>query len=165
MTMDEATLRELGTRYDLATLRARALREPVRPVHGFNAAMLKVDGWRVSLTEALHRADERPWHRVVFDATDAPEVRVMIDTVECETPPEALEVLLEILAGNQLARLDEGPPALGFAVFRHPPDAPPAIFLARENLCISVISFGSRPTPVEPWAERVVRMLPTPPRT
>lgn len=164
MNMDEATLRELGSRYDLAGLRARTPREPMRPVRGFNAAALQVDGWRVSLTETLHRADERPWQRVVFDAIDAPGARVMLDTVECATPSDALDCLFERLAGNQLARLDEGPPALGFAVFQHPAGAPPAIFFARDNLCIAVASFGSRPVAVEPWAERVVQMLSTAPR-
>jgi len=165
MNMDEATLKELGTRYDLAGLRASTPREPVRPVRGFNAAALQVEGWRVSLTETLRRTDERPWERVVFDAVDAPAMRVMIDTVECATPSEALDCLFERLAGNQLARLDEGPAALGFAVFQHPAGAPPAVFFARDNLCITVASFGSRPVAVEPWAERVVRMLSTAPRS
>jgi len=164
MNMDEATLKELGTRYDLASLRARAPSEAVTPVHGFNAAAQQVEGWRVSLTETLRRADARPWQRVVFDAVDAPGMRVMVDTVECVTPSEALDCLFERLAGNQLARLDEGPPALGFAVFQHPAGVPPAIFFARDNLCIAVASFGSRPVAVEPWAERVVRMLSTLPR-
>ena len=160
--MDEATLRELGTRYDLASLRARAPRESVAPPSGFSAATQQVEGWHVSLVETLRRADERPWQRAVFDSVESPATRVMIETVECASPSEALDCLLERLAGNQLARLEEGPPTLGFAVFQHPPGVPPAIFFARGNLCITVASFGSRPAEVQTWAERVVRMLSVP---
>jgi len=162
--MDEATLKELGTRYDLAQLRARVPREAAAPVRAFNAAALRVDGWRVSVTEALRAANDRPWQRVVFDAVEAPGMRVLIDVVECASASEALDELLERLAGNQLARLEDGPPQLGFAVFQHPPAAPPAIFFARNNLCIAVVSFGSRPAEVLPWAERVVLALSSHPR-
>jgi hypothetical protein len=70
-----------------------------------------------------------------------------------------MEELLERLAGNQLARLDEGPRELGFAVFQHPAGVPPAIFFARDNMCITVASFGSQPAGVIPWAERLVQAL------
>ncbi len=161
MTMDAATLKELGTRYDLAGLRARVPREPVELYRGFDAAKLQVEGWHVSLVETLRRADSRPWRRAVFDAAEAAGMRVMIDVIECASPSESLDCLLEVLAGNQLARLEDGPASLGFAAFRHPDGAPPAIFFARNNLCVTVASFGSRPAPVEPWAERVVQMLAT----
>ncbi len=157
--MDEATLKELGTRYDLAQLRARVPREAVPAARPFNAAALRMDGWRVSVTETLRAASERPWHRVVFDAVESPAMRVLIDAIECASPSEALDELLERLAGNQLARLDEGPPHLGFAVFQHPAAAPPAIFFARNTLCIAVVSFGSRPAQVLAWAERVAQAL------
>ncbi|MCL4799057.1 MAG: hypothetical protein KJ025_05675 [Burkholderiales bacterium] len=151
--MDEAALKELGTRYDLAALRARVPREAPQ-LRAFDAAALQVDGWRVSVSETLRTASGRPWRRVVFDALDAPAMRVLIDVVECASPAEALDELLERLAGNQLARLDDGPPQLGFAAFQHPAAAPPAIFFALNNLCIAVASFGSRRAEVLPWAER-----------
>jgi hypothetical protein len=111
------------------------------------------------MTETLRAADERPWLRVVFDALETPMMRVLIDVEECASPREAVEALLERLAGNQLARLDDGPPELGFAVFQHPAGAPPAIHLARDNLCITVASFGARPAAVTQWAERMTQSL------
>jgi hypothetical protein len=157
--MDEATLKELGTRYDLAQLRARVPREAVPAVRPFEAAALQMDGWRVSVTETLRAANERRWQRVVLDAVESPAMRVLIDVIECASPSEALDELLERLAGNQLTRLDDGPPHLGFAAFQHPAAAPPAIFFAWNNLCIAVVSFGSRAAEVLPWAERVVQVL------
>jgi hypothetical protein len=156
--MDEATLKELASRYDLAALRSRVPRETVQSP-GVDPAQQRADGWRLSMAETLRRADARPWRRAVFDAIEAPDMRVMIDTVECTTPAEALDCLLEHLAGNQLARLEEGPADLGFAVFQHPAAAPPALFFARDNLCVAVASFGARPVPVEPWARRLVQAL------
>jgi len=162
--MDAATLTELGTRYDLAQLRARLPRGIAAPVHAFDAAVVRADGWRTSVVEALRTATDRPWQRVVFDAVETPAMRVLVDVVECSSPDEALDELLERLAGNQLAKLEEGPQGLGFAAFQHPPFAPPAVFFARDNLCISVVSFGSRPVQVLTWAERLVQALAKTPR-
>jgi hypothetical protein len=157
--MDETTLRELGTRYDIPRLRALVPREPSVAVRSFDTARLRMEGWRASMTEVLPSADARIRQRFVFDALEAPSIRVAIEVSECASPQDALEALLEVLAGNQLARLEDGPSHLGFVSFQHPPGAPPAIFFARDNLCISLTSFGSRAAELSSWAEQVSRAL------
>jgi hypothetical protein len=156
--MEESVLRELGTRYDIQALRTRVPRGAPE-TRGFDPAIIRADGWRSSMREALRDGAGRPHARVVFDLIEAPDARVLIDVIECSTPADALDALLEQLAGNQLASLPEGPSELGFAVFEHPPPAPPAVFFARGNLCIAVVSFGSRPTDVSSWARRLVDEL------
>jgi hypothetical protein len=95
----------------------------------------------------------------VFEATERPAARVLIDVTECSSPLDALDALLERLAGNQLAVLPKGPSELGFAAYQHPDDAPPAVFFARSNLFIAVVSFGSIPSAVLPWADMVVQAM------
>lgn len=159
MMMDESVLRELGTRYDIESLRARVPKDAGREARGFDPQVVRTDGWRVSMREALRDGAGRPHTRVVFDANEAPDERVLVEVIECSSPADALDALLERLAGNQLARLPEGPAQFGFAVYEHPAEAPPAIFFARDNVCVTVASFGSRATPVQDWAERVVEAL------
>ena len=157
MNMEQAILEELATRYDISSLRARVPKEVGREVHGFSPQVIRADGWRLSMAEELRDGDDRPIARVVFDAIEEPAERVLVDVVECPTSRDALDALLERLAGNQLASLPEGPADLGFAAYEHPEGAPPAVFFARDNLCVTVASFGSRSTPVRVWADRVVR--------
>jgi hypothetical protein len=159
MMMDESILRELGTRYDIESLRARVPKEIEREVRGFDPQVVQTDGWRVSMRESLRDGAGRPHTRVVFDANEAPDERLLVEVIECSSPADALDALLERLAGNQLTRLPEGPVELGFAVYEHPAEAPPAMFFARDNVCVIIASFGSRPTPVRDWAERVVEAI------
>lgn len=154
--MDEQTLKELGTRYDLDRLRARLPRTGVS-ISGLAPERLELDGWRVSLAETL-RGTQNVIRRAVFDAEDVRQ-RVLVDIEECPSPPAALDALLVRLAGNQLARLDEGPEGLGFVSFQHPPGVPAAVFFAHDNLCVAVVSFGSRAASLVPWLKLLTQAL------
>jgi hypothetical protein len=118
-----------------------------------------VEGSRRSSREILAETTGRVVRRTIWDAPTARDLRIAVDVVECDTAREAIVALVDRLEWNQLARVPEGPPGLGVASFMHPENVPPAVFFARANLCISVVSFASRPSAVVPVAERIDRRL------
>jgi hypothetical protein len=95
----------------------------------------------------------------VWDSPDSRALRVLVDVVESNSAAEAVEVLVERLEWNQLARVAERPSGLGDVAFVHPDGVPPAVFFTRGNLSVTVVSFGHEPLSVQPWAERFDRRL------
>jgi hypothetical protein len=122
-------------------------------------------GWRRSSRETLPEPAERVVRRTVWDDPAGPDARLLVDVVECPSAREAVSALIDRLEWNELARLPQGPRDLGVASFVHPEGAPPAVFFARANLCVAVVSFARRPAPVLPVAGRLDRRLAAPPPT
>jgi hypothetical protein len=142
-------------RYDIEALRRRIPVDRAELFLGFVPWPEDCDGWRRSVREPLAETPGRAVLRTVWDDPDDREARVLIDVVESTSPFEAIEALVDRLVWNQLARLPEGPRGLGDAAFAHPEGAPPALFFARGNLCVPVVSFGRRSVDVGPWAYRL----------
>jgi hypothetical protein len=118
-----------------------------------------VPGWRRSVRENLREAPGRILRRTVWDDPKYESTRVVVDVVECPSAEEAVKALLERLEWNQLAEVPAGPQGLGIASFAHPESAPPAVFFARANLCVSVASFARRAVLVIPIATALDRRL------
>jgi hypothetical protein len=122
-----------------------------------------VAGWRRASRETLAETPGRVVRRTVWDHPEGPDRRLAVDVIECASVRGAVEALADRLEWNELATLPEGPRGLGIAAFAHPEGVPPAVFFVRANLCVSVVSFARRSTPVVPVAERLDRRLATPP--
>lgn len=150
--------------YDVGALRKRVSEDHVELFLGFTPWPQDASGWNRSIKEKLASPPGKSVRRTVWDSPDTPSARVLIDIIECSSAMSAIDALLEELAANQLARLSEGPPHLGIACFMHPEGAPPAVFFARGNLCIRVISFARSSVDVIPWAERLNERLSEEPR-
>jgi hypothetical protein len=148
---------------DAQELLKRAVRDDSQLFTGVVAWQSDVNGWRRSSRETLAETPGRVVRRTVWDAPQGPDTRVVIDVVECASAHEALLALVDRLEWNELARLPDGPRDLGVASFVHPPEVPPAVFFARANLCICVVSFARRPVAVVPIAQRLERRLVAPP--
>ena len=141
--------------YDESALRGRISEDRAELFLGFTPWAEDAMGWNRSIKEKLASPPGRFMRRTVWDSPDTRNARVLIDIIECFSASAAIDALLEELAANQLARLSEGPPHLGIACFVHPERVPPAVFFARGNLCIRVISFAHSFVDVIPWAERL----------
>jgi hypothetical protein len=151
--------------YDLEALKARVPADRGEYFAGYAVSVEDAGGWRFSRREASAGAYGRPTVRTVWDEPDGPAGRVAIDVSECGSASEALEALAERLAWNELAELPEGPAGLGLAAFAHPEGVTPALFFVRGNLALSLVSYGSRPVAVLPWAERLSQRLGARPRS
>lgn len=152
-------LEQIQRRYDLEAFRGRIPSDHGELFVGFAPWLQDVEGWRLSSRETLFEQGNRPLRRAVWDDSETAERRVLIDVVECSSAPEAVESLADHLEGNQLADLPEGPEDLGTVSFVHPEGVPPAVFFARGNLSVSVISFAHRPADALTWAQRLSRRL------
>lgn len=122
-----------------------------------------VGGWRRASRETLAETAGRVVRRTIWDDPQASDQRLVVDVIECVSAREAVTALADRLEWNELAQLPPGPAGLGVASFVHPDGVPPAVFFARANLCVSVVSFGRRATPALPTAERIDRRLTAPP--
>jgi hypothetical protein len=145
--------------YDAHALRQRISEDRAELFLGYIPWPQDALGWNRSLKEKLASAPGKYIRRTVWDSNDNRDLRALIDIIECSSATDAIDALLEELAGNQLARLPEGPPQLGFASFVHPDGVPPAVFFARGNLCIRVISFARGAVDVISWAGRLNERL------
>ena len=145
--------------YDVRALRQRISEDRAELFLGFTPWPQDASGWNRSIKEKLASAPGKSMRRSVWASPDSRNARVLVDIIECSSAADAIEALLEELAANQLARLPEGPPHLGIVSFMHPEGVPPAVFFARGNLCIRVISFARDAVDVIPWAERINRRL------
>jgi hypothetical protein len=102
----------------------------------------------LSMRERLDR-----WRtRAVWDDPQQAGVRVAVTVTEHLSAAQALQALAIELEANQLADLPPGPAGLGEVSFIHPAGVPPAVFFARANLTVWVMSFGNRPVEVVPIA-------------
>jgi len=145
--------------YDVRALRQRISEDRAELFLGFSPWPQDASGWSRSIKEKLTSAPGKSMRRTVWDSNDNRDARVLIDVIECPSAAGAIDALLEELAANQLALLPEGPPRLGIASFMHPEGVPPAVFFARGNLCIRVISFARDAVDVVLWAERLNERL------
>jgi hypothetical protein len=152
-------MRQLEKTYDVEALRRRVPADRAQFFVGFTPWPEDLDGWRRSARERHTEGPGRPLSRTIWDHPSSRDVRVLIDVAEASSQEDAIESLIGRLESNQLARLTEGPSDLGSAAFAHPEGVPPAVFFARGNVCVSVVSFGSRPADVLPIARRIDRRL------
>lgn len=118
-----------------------------------------VGAFRRTIRENLEETSDRIVRRTIWDDPEGNDARVAIDIVECSSATAAVAALMDRLEWNQLAVVPPGPRDLGVASFTHPKGAPPAIFFARDNLCISVLSFARRAVAVQGLAEALDRRL------
>jgi hypothetical protein len=125
---------------------------------GASAWAADVPDWRRSVREQLVEAPSLLLRRTVWDDPGS-EARILIDVVECGSAAEAVRALFDKLEWNQLAELPAGPQELGVASFTHPEGVSPAVFFARANLCVSVVSFAQRAAAVLPVATALDRRL------
>lgn len=152
-------LEEVQRTYDTDALRRRVPSDRAEFFVGFTPWAEDTQQWKRSVRESHVEGPDRRLNRTVWDQPESRDARVLIDVAECASATDAIESLMGRLAGNQLARLPEGPADLGLASFVHPEGVPPAVFFTRGNLCVSVISFARSQVPVLPWAERLHRRL------
>lgn len=118
---------------------------------GFKAWHARVDFGVESMRERLGPARTR----AVRDDPANPGARVAVTVTEHASAADALEALALELEANQLAELPAGPATIGEVSFVHPSGVPPAVFLARANLTVWVMSFGNRNVDVTAIARRV----------
>jgi len=152
-------------RPDAEAILRRIPRDQSELFRGASAWAQDLPGWRRSVREELREAPDRKLRRTVWDDLRDSSARILADVVECASATAAVQALLDRLEWNQLAEVPPGPEGLGIASFAHPPEAPPAVFFARANLCVSVASFARRAAEVVPVALAIDRRLqatPTP---
>jgi hypothetical protein len=125
-----------------------------------------VGNWRRAKRETLPEPPARTVRRTIWESTSV-ALRILVDVVECASAEDAVAALIDRLEWNELANVVDGPDDLGVARFAHPSYAPPAIFFARANFCVSVVSFAREPAAVIQVAQRIDRRLasPAPPST
>jgi hypothetical protein len=148
-----------GGRPDAEAILRRIPRDEGDLFRGASAWAQDLSGWRRSVREELQEAPERRLRRTVWDDPRDGSARILVDVVECGSAAAAVQALLDRLEWNQLAEVPAGPEGLGVASFAHPEAAPPAVFFARANLCVSVASFARRAAAVVPVAVAIDRRL------
>jgi len=127
---------------------------------GYSPLRDDAEGWKRTVAEAATEGEAGwPLARTVWDNPENAGERVLVDVIECNSASEALDALAETLEWNQLAEMEQGPIGPGLVAFMHPDGVPPAIFFARGNLCIRVVSYANVAAPVIAWAEGVNRRL------
>ena len=119
-------------------------------------AAIGPDRWRERFRQSLSERPGRIISRSIWERTDQPDLSVVLDVIECASAVDAIDELMERLAENQLAELDQGPDVLGPAAFVHPKEAPPALFFARANLVISIVSQGRVKSLVDTWMRLIL---------
>jgi hypothetical protein len=154
-----------GNRPDAEELVRRIPLEGGDLFRGASAWAADVPGWRLSVREEFQEAPGRLLRRTVWDDPTCETARILVDVLECRSAAEAVRSLLERLEWNQLVDVPAGPPGLGITSFAHPDGVPPAVFFARANLCVSVVSFSRRPVPVVAVAAAFERRLMAEPAT
>ena len=127
-------------------------------------ASIESDEWRERFRQSLSERPGRIIWRSIWGRADQPDLGVVIDVVECASAADAIDELMERLAENQLAKLERGPDELGPAAFAHPNEAPPALFFARANLVISIVSQGRDDGLVDTWLKSILGDLDLEPR-
>ena len=118
-----------------------------------------VQGARRSVRETFAEPPRRTVRRTVWDVSADARSRILVDVVECVSATDALAALSDRLEWNELAEVADGPADLGIARFAHPAGVPPAVFFARANLCVTVVSFAPKPADVTPVANRIDKRL------
>jgi hypothetical protein len=151
--------RQRGNRPEAEAILRRIPRDEGDLFRGAAAWAVDLPGWRRSVREDLREGPGRTLRRTVWDDPSNESSRVVVDVVECPSAEDAVMALLDRLEWNQLAEVPAGPPALGLASFAHPEGAPPAVFFARANLCVSVANFARRAVAVVPVATALDRRL------
>ena len=109
------------------------------------------DKWREQFHQTLERQPGRYLSRSVFEIAEGAEGGVVVEVAECASARDAVEDLMETLAENQAAALEPGPESLRPAAFRHPKQAPAALFFVRANLRISIMSQSKASDGVDEW--------------
>jgi hypothetical protein len=112
-------------------------------------------GWREGHRAQMRQRADRPISRSIWTRGTEETSSVVIDIAECASSAEAIDELMERLDENELARLDPGPPGLGHAAFAHPRGVPAALFFARANLTISIVSKGTDSRSIDDWVAAI----------
>jgi hypothetical protein len=141
--------------YHFSSWRQRAKDGGALLVRNFAPWAKDFSPWTQATYDLFAEAPQRRLLRTVWDDPKEKTARVLVDVREATSFAQAQQCLLEVLANNQLARLPEGPADLGDIAFVHPQGMPPAVFWVVGNLCLSMCSFGRKPTPVLDWAVRL----------
>jgi hypothetical protein len=146
-------------RYDIEAFQQRVPTDHGELFIDFAPSEQDMEGWRRSSEEIILQGEGRLLRRSVWNHPESTQRRILVDVVECSSAAEAIASLMDSLEGNQLAELPEGPNELGMLSFVHPEGVPPAVFFARGNLGISIMSFAPEAVEVVPWAQRLNRRL------
>ena len=115
--------------------------------------------WNEQFHQVFDRQPGRRLSRSVFEITGNTKGGIVVEVAECASVRDAVEDLMDVLDENELAALDPGPEFLQPAAFRHPQQAPDAVFFARANLRISIIAQSRNDKGVDEWLERIQRDL------
>jgi len=146
---------EIKNKYDFSSWGKRSEEKVSVVLENFIPWQEDCLGWERASKELFTGADEQRLLRTIWDDPKDRNSRVLIDVYETFSLTQAQECLLELLAGNQLERLPEGPKDLGGISFVHPEEVPPAAFWVRGNICLNVCSFGRKMIDVVNWSYRL----------
>jgi hypothetical protein len=136
----------------------KVIRPKIEAARHGGLLLIDFKAWAAPVTLGVLSVRERLGDRqtrAVWDDVRNPGVRVAVNVTEHVSSAEALEALAVELEANQLADLPAGPPALGEVSFVHPDGVPPAVFFARANVTVWVMSFGSLAVQVVPIARQI----------
>lgn len=151
--------------YDIDELRQRIPSDRSELHLGFCPWDEDLEGRVRTVDERVDEAPGRPLSRTVWDDPENRDSRLLIEIAERDSAEQAFEALVDRLEWNELARLPEGPPGLGYVSFVHPEGLPPAVYFIRANVCISAVSFGRDEASVLPVAARLDGRLADRPQT
>jgi hypothetical protein len=126
---------------------------------GFTPVEAADQRWQRTRLETLPEGPTRTVRRTIWESPGRRDAQLLVDVTECASATDALESLGDRLEYDQLARLLEGPPDLGYASFQHPSGIPSAVFFARGNVCVAVASFGRAAVEALPMAEHIDAQL------
>lgn len=142
-------------RYNVEAMLGRISTDRAELFLGFVPWQEDCEGWTRSMRELRPESAECSMTRTIWDDPADRNARVLIDVYECHSVADAVRSLVQMLQGDQLALVPEGPPGIGDVAFMHPPGSSPAVFFVRGNLCLRMASFGRQVVPIAPWAERI----------
>jgi hypothetical protein len=140
--------------YDAKALLATIPADRAELFIGYSASAGSI-GWRERHRTQMQERADRPVSRSIWTRGTEESSSVVIDIAECASSAEAIDELMERLDENELARLEPGPRGLGPAAFAHPRGIPAALFFARANLTISIVSQGTDTRAIDAWVAAI----------
>lgn len=146
---------ETAKRYDRESMLARIQSDRSEVLIGFVPWADDCEQWPRTAIERYPDSPDGKITRTIWTDPERTDARVLVDSYECRSDIHAVDALIRVLAGNQLANMPAGPGDVGAVSFTQPEDLPPAVVFVRANLCVFVSSFGGESVPVLPWAERL----------
>src|SRR5262245_26805926 len=131
---------------------------------GYAPAFRSATGWRHTFRQHRPGPHGGVIRRVVFDNTEDPNRRLLIDVAEFPTAQLARDYVRAAKDGANFA-IAEGPARFGASSLAFPYKQPRSLYFCRANLMLWICSCSRENVLVEPWADQMLQDLAQEPTT